>query len=267
LSSARKGKDRKSFKELLRNNDVKAVFCDIDGTITDERLRLSIPAIEAIRKLNEVQIPTILASGSCWYAVDVFARYLGAHPVFVAENGAIIMSRSRFVSSGNDGLFFLGKPEKETVIGSQVQPRRYLNALRGILAPEKIVLSADMPFRIVEVVLERLFPFEVLLELILEADFEKHVRVVDTKFAYHISPKEVNKGQALQIACNEHLSIPVENVLAIGDGSNDIEMISTAKIGVAVANGDLNLKKRADYVTNASFGSGFEEVVELIINL
>ncbi|MFX0115719.1 MAG: phosphoglycolate phosphatase [Candidatus Hodarchaeota archaeon] len=265
LSSERKRKGAKFFKELLRDVDVKAVFCDIDGTITDEHLRLSIPAIRAIRKLKEIEIPTVLASGSCWYAVDVFARYLDASPVLICENGAVIMSRSRFISSEENGLFLLGKPEKETVIGSQVHPKRFLNSLRKELPLEKIVLAADMPFRIVEVVLERLFPFDLLEKHASQEDFPSHIRVVDTKFAYHISPREVNKGRALQIACKDHLSIPLENTLAIGDGSNDVEMISSAQIGIAVANGDANLKLKADYVTNAPFGSGLEEIVEMIL--
>jgi phosphoglycolate phosphatase (TIGR01487 family) len=265
LPSEKKREDAKAFKDLVRDTDVKVVFCDIDGTITDERLRFSIPGIRAIRRLKEAGIPTVLASGSCWYAVDIFARYLDAHSTVVAENGAVIMSRSRFSSSEGDGLFFLGKPEKETVLGSQVHPKRFLSYLKKKLPLEKIVLAADMPFRLVEVVLERIFPFDFLKKQASQEDFSSHIRVVDTKFAYHISPRGTNKGRALQITCKDHLSIPLENTLAIGDGPNDIEMITKAQIGVAVANGDAKLKLKADYVTNASFGSGLEEIAEMIL--
>jgi HAD superfamily hydrolase (TIGR01484 family) len=267
LPIARKGKDANSFKEVLRHTDIKAIFCDIDGTITDERLRLSVPAIDAIRMLNEVGILAILASGSCWYAVDIFARYIPAFSTFIAENGAVIMSRSHFLSPDNDGQFSLAEPEKKTIIGSPIYPKRFFSSFRGKINPEKIALAADMPFRMVETVLERLFPFILLKEHINREDFEKHIRVIDTKFAYHISPKEVNKGHALQIACKDHLSLPIESTLAVGDGSNDIEMISAAGIGVAVANGDSDLKARADYITEKSFGSGFKEVVDMILKL
>lgn len=264
---ARKGKDANSFKELLRHADIKAIFCDIDGTITDECLRLSVPAIDAIRILNEVGILTILASGSCWYAVDIFARYIPAFSTFIAENGAVIMSRSHFLSPDNTGQFSLAEPEKKTIIGSAIHPKRFFSSFRKKAPPEKVVLAADMPFRKVEMVLERLFPFVLLKEHIKLEDFERHIRVIDTKFAYHISPREVNKGHALQIACKDHLCIPLESTLAVGDGSNDIEMISAAGIGVAVANGDSNLKRKADYITEKSFGSGFKEIAEMILKL
>ena len=267
LSSTTKRKDSNSFKNLIRNADVKAIFCDIDGTLTDERLVLSVAAINAIRRLNEAGLPTILSSGSCWYAVDIFARYIPSFPTFISENGAVIMSRSRFFSLDEDGLFSLGKPEKETIIGSPTPPRKCLDSLREIIPREQIVLAGDMPFRKVEVVLERLFPFDLLQNHASEGWLAEHVRVIDTKFAYHISPKEVNKGRALQITCREYLSVPVENTLAVGDGSNDVEMIDVAGVGVALANGDPVLKQSADYVTNDPFGLGFQEVAETILKL
>ncbi|MFW9915543.1 MAG: HAD-IIB family hydrolase [Candidatus Thorarchaeota archaeon] len=261
----RKGKDASSFKELLRHADIKAIFCDIDGTITDEHLKLSVPAIDAIRMLNEAGILTILASGSCWYAVDIFARYIPASSTFIAENGAVIMSRSHFLSPDNNGQFSLAEPEKKTIIGSPIHPKRFFSSFRKKINPEKIALAADMPFRLVEIVLERLFPFVLLKEHLNRDDFEKHIRVIDTKFAYHISPKEINKGHALQIACKDHLFLPLESTLAVGDGSNDIEMLSAAGIGVAVANGDSDLKASADYITEKPFGSGFKEIAEMIL--
>lgn len=65
----------------------------------------------------------------------------------------------------------------------------------------------------------------------------------------------VGKGTALmQIA--DYLRIDPENVLAIGDGLNDIEMIRWAGLGVAMGNAHATVKEAAHFVgpTNAEDG-------------
>lgn len=47
----------------------------------------------------------------------------------------------------------------------------------------------------------------------------------------------------------EHLGLTIDNVMAFGDGLNDIEMISHVGTGVAMGNAHPELKKVADYTT------------------
>ena len=61
----------------------------------------------------------------------------------------------------------------------------------------------------------------------------------------------VNKGRSLSLLA-EHLDIPLEQCIAFGDSSNDIEMIQTAGLGVAVANARDDLKAAADLVLERS---------------
>jgi len=46
-----------------------------------------------------------------------------------------------------------------------------------------------------------------------------------------------NKGAALKYVC-DHLGIKPEETIAFGDGQNDVEMLKTAGLGVAMSNGD-----------------------------
>ena len=57
-----------------------------------------------------------------------------------------------------------------------------------------------------------------------------------------------NKGQAL-LALGSHLGIPAEEIMAFGDGYNDLEMIRMAGLGVAMENSVPELLKAADYIT------------------
>ncbi|XFA98199.1 HAD family hydrolase [Candidatus Izemoplasma sp. B36] len=58
---------------------------------------------------------------------------------------------------------------------------------------------------------------------------------------------ESNKGQALEYVAN-YLGFDREQIIAIGDGHNDIEMIQYAKVGVCVRNAHPDLIKVADIV-------------------
>ena len=58
----------------------------------------------------------------------------------------------------------------------------------------------------------------------------------------------VSKGAAIEWLCS-HLNIPLECTVAAGDAENDIPMLKTAHIGVAVANASEAVKTVADYVT------------------
>ena len=59
---------------------------------------------------------------------------------------------------------------------------------------------------------------------------------------------EVSKGKALE-ALVSHLGISLAEVIAIGDGSNDVPLLSKAGLAVAMNNATDELKAVADYVT------------------
>ena len=63
-----------------------------------------------------------------------------------------------------------------------------------------------------------------------------------------ILSSSVNKGQGLKQMCSV-LNIPLEEVIAIGDGCNDIEFLQMAGLGVAVANAEPEVKDCADFVS------------------
>ncbi len=58
----------------------------------------------------------------------------------------------------------------------------------------------------------------------------------------------VTKGEALK-ALASHLGIALDDVIAIGDGNNDISLLSSAGLGIAMGNATDRAKEVADYVT------------------
>lgn len=76
-----------------------------------------------------------------------------------------------------------------------------------------------------------------------------------------INDLSANKGNGLKFIA-EHLNIPLENTLAFGDGLNDIELIKTAGIGVAMENACDELKTVADYITLSCNNNGVAEGIK-----
>ncbi|MPN02789.1 5-amino-6-(5-phospho-D-ribitylamino)uracil phosphatase YcsE [bioreactor metagenome] len=58
----------------------------------------------------------------------------------------------------------------------------------------------------------------------------------------------INKSSTIEYVLHE-LGLTWDNVMSFGDADNDVEMISKAKIGVALGNGSASAKNHADYVT------------------
>ena len=86
------------------------------------------------------------------------------------------------------------------------------------------------------------------------AVLEKYSDILDSMYSndYYLEliPKNSGKGNAL-IRLRDILGIKPENVIAAGDGENDISMIKAAGIGVAMLNAPENVRAIADVVTTA----------------
>lgn len=75
-----------------------------------------------------------------------------------------------------------------------------------------------------------------------------------------------NKGDAL-LNLGKILGISMEQIMACGDGNNDLEMVRNAGVGVAMENGEDSVKEAADYVTVTNDEEGVARAIELFCNL
>ncbi len=64
----------------------------------------------------------------------------------------------------------------------------------------------------------------------------------------NILPLGVSKGKALEVLAS-HLGISLSQVIAIGDGTNDISLLSSAGLAIAMGNAPDEVKAVADHIT------------------
>ena len=85
---------------------------------------------------------------------------------------------------------------------------------------------------------------------------------VEISYYYtEISAENINKWRAIE-ELRKILNISKEEIMAIGDNVNDIQMIENSKIGVAMDNSWDEIKLKADYITKSNDEDGVAEAIE-----
>lgn len=79
-----------------------------------------------------------------------------------------------------------------------------------------------------------------------------------------INHADAAKGKALKALC-ACLGINKAQAMAFGDGSNDIDMLKTAGMGVAMANAIPPVLEAADYITANNNDAGVAEAIEKMV--
>lgn len=220
-----------------------ALVTDIDGTITDARRRISLAAIEAIRRLVDGGVPVVLASGNTLCFMDGISKMIGTDGTVICENGGVWR------------LGFFGEPVVE---GDRRVTLTAFEALREHYAGQGLALD---PFshglRYADVAFARTVPADEVRAVLRDHP----VRVLDTGFALHLQQAGISKASALAPLARA-MGMTAADFVAIGDSENDVDMIRAAGAGAAVGNAVPAAKAAANFVATALFGDGFVEAVD-----
>jgi len=215
----------------------KVVATDVDATITDRYRRIIPEVIEAFRKLISKGVHIVLISGNVAPVMFAYQNFLGIKDPAVAENGGIVLHR------GNLYKYFT----------KEIPYRAYLHlkekGVRGIR-------SLTDKWRETSIVIQRCDPEEVKNSL-----RGWNVRIETTGYGTHIMNREQSKLFGLKRVL-EILNCDLDEVIAFGDSENDVEMIKSSGLGVAVANAWDVVKENADKVAKKPYGYGVVEVLK-----
>lgn len=217
----------------------KAIVVDIDGTITCEKRELHLGAVKKIRSLK---IPVVLATGNILCYARTASRLIGLDGAVIAENGGAITIRYDL-----QGTFEESLEECEKAF--------------SFLSRSFKLTKLDPLYRRTEIALKRDFDLKKAKTLLQTQDLD--VELIDTKYAIHIKSTKINKGIGLEKLAGL-MGLKAREFVAIGDSVNDVEMFEASGLGIAVGNGDEQIKEIADYVTLASFGDGAVEALEFL---
>ncbi len=199
---------------------------DLDGTLTSHGV-LSATALAAVARARADGLTVALVTGRIRSELEAEFPGIGEHfDVMVLENGAVVVvaGRSRALA-----------PPPDPVLTE-------LLAERGV------------PFRLGDVLLA-VDGTEAGAVVDAIAELELDYQVLHNRAAAMVLPAGVTKGTGLAAVLVE-LNHSPHNAVAVGDAENDLSMLQTAEVGVAVANAVRTVRAHADLVLDGEDGDG-----------
>ena len=263
--------------------EIRALCTDIDGTLLDVNRALSPRTIDAIGKLQK-KIPIILASSRMPSAMRHLQKELGIlkHPLICYNGGYVIhypdeieipkvlhsvqiplricasilglsLGTSIHVSLYVEDQWYAPRMDEWTMREARitkVEPTIKLGLeviemweARGIGAHKVMCMGAAEEIKVMELELTKLF--------------QRDVHIYQSKSTYlEIAAKVVSKASALDLLLGEIYGISLSEVIAFGDNYNDIELLQSVGLGIAVGNAREEVKAVAKEVTANSKDDG-----------
>lgn len=266
----------------------RAIALDLDGTLTNHDKEVTPLTRKAILKAQKSGVKIILASGRPTYGILPVAKCLNLkeHDGYILSyNGGKIVS-----CKTHKELFSQHIPEDMLpIIYTYAKEKGY--ALLGYSGQEIITESPDdeyvqeesrinkMPIKKVYNLLQNIpqRPTKLLMtgspKLMITAEKEiqellgnKMNAFRSSPFFIELVPRNIDKSQSL-IKLLGLLGISPEEMMAFGDGYNDISMLKLAGMGIAMANAAPEVRAEADYVTLSNEEDGIAYAIEKFLQL
>lgn len=263
--------------------DYRLLVLDLDGTLTNSKKEISPRNLHALLRLQQSGVRIVLASGRPTYGIAPLAEQLQMkeyNGYILSYNGGEIIDWSSgellyknllpddvlpvlhqtATDNGQtiltyDNEFILTEhPDnpyvrKEAFL-NKMQVRRVDHFLQETPRSLPKCLIVDDP--------ERLIKTEAELSLRLQ----RRISVYRSEpYFLELVPLGIDKARSLAVLL-EKLGMTCEQMVAMGDGYNDLSMIEFAGMGVAMANAQESVRKAADYVTLSNDQDGVAEAVE-----
>lgn len=265
--------------------DYKLVAIDLDDTLLADDLKISSQTIDAIQKSVEKGVTITFATGRMYQSAVRYAREVELNVPIITYQGAFVKNvidkeviyerllplnisidiitelkkKGKSIQIYLDDELYTDKDNHYAEEYSRISQVKYY-VVDDLI--EQIKKSNNLPMKIL-IVDDPVEIKQLLNELTATYGEEINLTISKPKFL-EISHKEATKGQAIKYLANK-LGISLEQVIAIGDSYNDIDMIELAGLGVAMGNAHPEVKEIANYITKTNNDHGVAEVLNKFI--
>ncbi|HEY9606797.1 MAG TPA: HAD family hydrolase [Allocoleopsis sp.] len=273
----------------LDDRDIRLLVLDIDGTIAGQSNDIREPVKQAIRKAQAKGIQVAIATGRMYCSALRFHAEVGSTLPILAYQGAWIQDPATqtihqhlpvspttaeqlldyFESEALRSLLSVHFYINDRLYVREITPETQLYAKRADIVPNPVgdlrkvlhaeptkVLALSDDTTIIEQLLgslrQQYTPAELYLTKSVATFFE----------ATHPA---ANKGTAVRYLTEELLGLQPQNVMAIGDNFNDVEMLDYAGLGVAMGNAPTDVQAIANWVAPSVEQDGAAAAIEAFI--
>lgn len=259
------------------------IALDLDGTLTNHDKVVTPLTRTALLRVQDEGVIIVLASGRPTYGIEPIAECLQ------------LPLRGGYILSYNGGKIVDAKTHDELFgqyLPANVIPlicryaQEHHHALLGYSGSEIITEIPDDPYvkeesrinkmnvRKVDCLIDHLDPHPTKLLMtgdpsdMMKAEEELAVALGDRMEVYRsapffleLVPKGIDKAQSLLRLLGK-LNLTAADMMAFGDGYNDLSMLKLAGVGVAMANAAPEVRANADYVTLSNEEDGVAAAIE-----
>lgn len=272
------------------NSEIKLIALDLDDTTLRSDSTLAPETEAAIKAAIDAGIEVVVASGRAYSSLPGAVLGIPGIRYAISSNGAAIEK----VPSGERIVNFCLKPEAVESIIEIFDGEMFEAFIAGQPYTDKKYMDAPLRFgcspAYVDYVKTTRKPVEDMLYFMREnnekldsidvicqhpenkaALYERAKSIPgvyatsSTKRLIELADENAGKGASLRRLC-EILEIQAQNVAAFGNGDNDADMLSFARLGVAVKNAWPACLAAADYVCESNDDLGVAKTVYKILN-
>lgn len=267
---------------------IKLFVMDLDNTALGSNHFLSQSTIDALKDLSSTGVKVVFASGRVLSSVRYMMDFLNIDNPVIANNGAII-------SINKDNVLKRYEIEYDK-IGSLIEFSQKYNLLYHFYDDDTFYSNSlntnrlehlkvkeqndryqvnlhigDDPLKIVKAKKSKILKFQLTLnennqkEMVekLKKDFDNLYITYSNSNSIEIMNSKVNKYNSI-MELADFFGFSEEEISAIGDYDNDIEMIENAKIGFCVNNANDKVKRISDYIVSDNDSNAIKEACEKI---
>ncbi len=266
--------------------DIKILALDLDGTLTNSEKKISAHTKETLKRAMEAGVTVVLASGRPLVGIKPLAKELelsNYRGYILAYNGGQIIDchtgkevyqnvlsagrvSSIYEAARKFGVAMLTYDGEDIITEEDNDPyvlrECFINKVK-VRKIEDIVryVTYPVPKCLVVGEHEKLLPVRDHLK---EKYGDELSIYFSEPFFLEIMPLGVEKSASLELLLNR-LQLDREELMACGDGLNDLTMLQYAGLGVAMGNACKEAKEAADHITAANDEDGVAKAVEQFI--
>lgn len=234
---------KKKEKELRMKK--KLILFDIDGTIFDNSKQIIPPStIETLKQLKEKGHELAIATGRAYVSLVHIEPVMPLFHHYILINGQQIISQGKTIYQGT----LETKVLKELLDSFETKKLQY--GFRTAYGEKRVHVATLEEVKTKTIDVYQIWCYgkkeeiEEMKELHPEFDFLPWGNI-----GYDVVKKGRSKAQAIPILA-EYLQIDMKDTIAVGDASNDVKMLKTVGLGIAMGNATDEAKKASKYVTS-----------------
>ncbi len=264
----------------------KILVLDLDGTLTNDKKEITPYTCETLIKAQKAGLKIVLASGRPTYGIAPLAEKLRLgdfEGYILSYNGGQIIDWTTkekiyenvlnpqiysylYECARKNGFAIMSYKDEyvvsEDVENPYVRHVAFLNRMKRVAVPCFLdVINFPVPKCLIVGHPEPL----AVLEAEMRLDLLGKMNVFRSEpFLLELVPNGIDKAQSLAVLLKK-IGMTPDEMIAIGDGFNDLSMIQYAGLGIAMANAQEIVKQEADYITLSNEEDGVADVVERFI--